>query len=701
MLFTKSIAYGKAFHSSANTDPSLRALEWSDQISWSRDRDLRQFHPMAAHEAGASRRDSLVSVGGGELGLVSARSASTGGDASTRRASRGSAAVTPAAGAGGGRGDGDDGGDVESLRGVPGVGETPHKLRGARRGFGGGDDGAGGESERLSARHGEHAPAPPAPMPPVAAFSVLGGGSSGGSSRGGGAPAAAPQPPVRQIAAHVAPVAPVHGSATAPSTRPGTTVGGPSTASTARNEKRVDISVEETLLNEELGEHSDEFSRLEYTGYTFTQPAAFDDLPRAARPPLSRKIKCFICVTASSEEKEVVKRTLDSISNSMPNLSDMGIRCQVSPARQLIHTYVFVAWPGRAAHHFDFVLICQDVLVLLIFDGVSSIDKSTIMYLEDIGIYDGANMEEAQDGLPVLLHAFERSVHLTKTRSQDQYYMALQVRTKCAIWISECARRGACRYGFPNARAPNGYPNARAPQLVLALKQEATSVINSHMWFLDGYCRVVRGDAAVRGLALHVFRWGRVCVTRSPRARVQVRPEFVFFIDCGNVVEPRALSLITQCFLDDPHVGGATGEIVGLNSTLANVFEGSAMFEMRTGYCFDLPMESVCGWVEGLSDEFAAYRYAALEGEPLRAYVGREICIRVCLGAFATAFADGGAGTSSRRTRPWTSWGPLSRTCTSWATRSSRSRSLRSVGASGRCASSRARAARWSCRGTC
>lgn len=132
--------------------------------------------------------------------------------------------------------------------------------------------------------------------------------------------------------------------------------------------------------------------RYRYTPYNVSEPKDFKDQPRALRgniveDPRVIKVDCaahgvkvrrelmsaphhmqaFICVTASTEEPELVSRTLESIAQSLPHFRAMGIAS------------------------------CE-VLVVLIFDGRAGMHEKTIEYLDSIGMYQERLMQVCAAG---------------------------------------------------------------------------------------------------------------------------------------------------------------------------------------------------------------------------------------------------------------------------------------------------------------
>lgn len=106
-------------------------------------------------------------------------------------------------------------------------------------------------------------------------------------------------------------------------------------------------------------------------------------------------------------------------------------------------------------------------------------------------------------------------------------------------------------------------------------------------------------------------------------------------VDCGNALEKTALARVfqvrrrrvrggascvrvarhrvprraSQVFLDHECVGACAGRAEPAPGwKLYNCISAASVFEMKVNQALDLPFESAFGFVEGCTEEFAAYR---------------------------------------------------------------------------------------------
>lgn len=102
---------------------------------------------------------------------------------------------------------------------------------------------------------------------------------------------------------------------------------------------------------------------------------------------------------------------------------------------------------------------------------------------------------------------------------------------------------------------------------------------------------------------------GESCGTNKPVLCVQI----------GTYPRPSALPELYMHFERDPGCGAATGELT-VERPFRNFLTAVQFCEWKTAHLLNKPIESLCGYLTVLPGAFSAFRWKAVEGDPLRAY---------------------------------------------------------------------------------
>jgi cellulose synthase/poly-beta-1,6-N-acetylglucosamine synthase-like glycosyltransferase len=141
---------------------------------------------------------------------------------------------------------------------------------------------------------------------------------------------------------------------------------------------------------------------------------------------------------------------------------------------------------------------------------------------------------------------------------------------------------------FPNPALPNHPPRHPHQQVIFASKTKNKGKLDSHCWYFDALAYLIQ-------------------------------PEYCVLFDAGTRPLPSALKFTCQHFQRYPSVGALTGEL--RVERPYRTFLASVQFcEWKVSHLLQKPIESICGFLTVLPGAFSAFRWLAVEGEPLRRY---------------------------------------------------------------------------------
>ncbi|OMJ87667.1 hypothetical protein SteCoe_10593 [Stentor coeruleus] len=140
-------------------------------------------------------------------------------------------------------------------------------------------------------------------------------------------------------------------------------------------------------------------------------------------------------------------------------------------------------------------------------------------------------------------------------------------------------------------------------QLIFCVKQKNKRKLNTHLWFFGGFCEFIQ-------------------------------PKFVMLIDVGTMPLAESLFLLYEAMETQSDLAGCCGEIRPMDPNIWKLVVPAQVVEYRFSHIFDKALESFLGYITVLPGAFSAYRWEALQGEPLWKDYFKSICHPELMNAF-------------------------------------------------------------------
>lgn len=204
----------------------------------------------------------------------------------------------------------------------------------------------------------------------------------------------------------------------------------------------------------------------------------------------------------------------------------------------------------------------KKIAVCIVSDGRSKINEKSLALMSALGCYQDGFAKDEINGKKVAMHVYEHTTMMNITNVTSK--------------------------GLELTSSSNTVP----VQFLFCLKEQNQKKINSHRWAFEGFAELLQ-------------------------------PNVVTLLDAGTMPGKDSIYQLWREFRD-PQVGGACGEIkaeLGKGfRNLINPLVASQNFEYKMSNILDKTTESNFGFITVLPGAFSAYRFAAVQGQPLQKY---------------------------------------------------------------------------------